>query len=80
MINVKDNGRGMTAEEATKLFSTQTHFTKPGTKGEKGTGIGLLLCRQLAELNGGEIGVRSEPGEGSIFYFTLPVAHEQLDA
>ncbi len=74
MINVKDNGRGMTAEEAAKLFSTQTHFTKPGTKGEKGTGIGLLLCRQLAELNGGEIGVRSEPGEGSTFYFTLPVA------
>ncbi|WCT13113.1 sensor histidine kinase [Mucilaginibacter jinjuensis] len=74
MINVKDNGRGMTAEEASKLFSTQTHFTKPGTKGEKGTGIGLLLCRQLAELNGGDIGVRSEPGEGSTFYFTLPVA------
>jgi signal transduction histidine kinase len=78
MINVKDNGRGMTAEDAANLFSTQTHFTKPGTKGEKGTGIGLLLCRQLAELNGGEIGVKSEPGEGSTFYFTLPVGRETL--
>jgi signal transduction histidine kinase len=78
-INVKDNGRGMTAEESASLFSTRTHFTQPGTKGEKGTGIGLLLCRQLAELNGGKIGVRSEPGEGSTFYFTLPVERETLD-
>lgn len=74
MISVKDTGRGMTAEDATKLFATQTHFTSPGTKGERGTGIGLLLCRQLAEINGGEIGVKSEPGAGSMFYFTLPAA------
>jgi signal transduction histidine kinase len=74
MINVKDTGRGMTTEEASKLFSNQTHFTKPGTKGEKGTGIGLLLCRQLAELNGGDLGVTSVPDQGSTFYFTLPVA------
>jgi signal transduction histidine kinase len=74
MINVKDTGRGMTADEISKLFSTQTHFTMPGTKGEKGTGIGLLLCRQLAELNGGELGVTSVPDQGSTFYFTLPIA------
>jgi len=74
MINIKDTGRGMTTEETSKLFSTQTHFTMPGTKGEKGTGIGLLLCRQLAELNGGELSVTSVPNQGSTFYFTLPVA------
>ena len=71
MISVIDTGKGMSKEELANLFSAQTHFSQPGTKGEKGSGIGLLLCRQLVEINGGEIAVTSVPGKGSTFYFTL---------
>lgn len=71
LIEVADTGKGMTMDEVANLFSANTHFSKTGTSGEKGAGIGLLLCRQLVELNGGEIGVTSVRGQGSVFYFTL---------
>lgn len=71
LVRVDDTGEGMSADETSSLFLSQIHFSKPGTKGEKGTGIGLQLCRQLVELNGGKIGVNSIPGKGSSFYFTL---------
>jgi signal transduction histidine kinase len=45
-----------------------------GTSGEKGTGLGLLLCKDFAEQNDGKLSVTSKPGEGSTFYFTLPKA------
>ena len=71
-ISVSDTGRGMTDEEIERLLSAKTHFTKPGTQGEKGTGIGLLLCRELIELNGGELWLTSEVDRGTTFYFNLP--------
>lgn len=76
IISVEDNGKGMTAEEIEMLFSLQTHFSQPGTLGENGTGIGLLLCKELVELNGGKLWTTSTPGEGSTFYFSLPLNKE----
>lgn len=55
IISVQDNGKGMSAEEVGMLFYLQTHFSQPGTLGECGTGIGLLLCKELVELNGGKL-------------------------
>jgi signal transduction histidine kinase len=71
-ISIKDTGRGMDTDEIERLLSVKTHFTKPGTHGEKGTGIGLLLCRELIELNGGELWLTSEVDKGTIFYFSVP--------
>jgi len=76
IVCVEDNGKGMSAEEIGKLFFVQTHFSQPGTMGENGTGIGLLLCKELVELNGGKLWITSVPGEGSQFYFSLPLNKE----
>ncbi|MDB5130524.1 MAG: cph1 6, partial [Mucilaginibacter sp.] len=73
VISVKDNGKGMTPDEVTNLFYINTHFSHSGTSGEKGAGIGLLLCKELVELNGGKLGVKSTLGKGSTFYFNLPL-------
>ena len=73
IVNVTDSGKGMTEEEVSKLFFINTHFSNSGTSGEKGTGIGLLLCKELVELNGGKLCVKSKPGKGSTFYFNLPM-------
>jgi len=73
IISVTDSGKGMTPEELDKLFFINTHFSNSGTSGEKGTGIGLLLCKQLVELNGGKLKVKSQIGKGSTFYFNLPL-------
>ncbi|WP_153797927.1 sensor histidine kinase [Foetidibacter luteolus] len=72
-IFVQDNGKGIAEDDAKKLFKEATHFTSAGTSGEKGTGLGLLLCRDLILLNSGEIDVASTPGKkGSTFWFSLP--------
>jgi len=76
IIGVEDNGKGMSAEEIALLFFVQTHFSQPGTQGEKGTGIGLLLCKELVELNGGKLWITSAPGKGSKFFFSLPLNAE----
>jgi len=73
LISITDTGRGMNAEEIEKLFNMNLHFSKTGTLGEKGTGIGLLLVKELVELNGSKLGVKSSPGNGSTFYFKLPI-------
>lgn len=72
-INVTDNGIGISEENQKKLWDiTQTHTTY-GTAREKGTGLGLLLCKELVEKHGGRIWMESEPGKGSSFMFTLPL-------
>jgi signal transduction histidine kinase len=73
IISVADTGKGMTKEEIDKLFYINTHFSYSGTLGEKGTGIGLILCNELVKLNGGKLAVKSELGKGSAFYFNLPL-------
>ena len=71
-ITVADSGQGIAAEELSQLFRTDVQYTRPGTAGEQGTGLGLNLCKELVEKNGGEIWVESSVGEGTTFVFTLP--------
>jgi signal transduction histidine kinase len=73
-IAVSDTGVGMSQENMEKLFRIDVKFTKTGTAGEEGTGLGLILCKELIEKNGGKIKVESEEGKGTTFRFTLPVA------
>lgn len=75
-ISISDSGSGMTAEETDKLFKKETILVKEGTNKEKGTGLGLLICKEYVEINGGEIFVRSVPGEGTSFTFTVPLKKE----
>ena len=70
-VSVRDTGRGIESERISKLFSFNTISTTSGTGGEKGTGLGLPLCREFVERNNGNIWVESEPGKGSKFTFTL---------
>jgi signal transduction histidine kinase len=74
LIAVDDSGVGMTEEAIARLFHIDTHRSTKGTAGESGTGLGLMICRDLIQLNGGEIHIDSAPGEGSTFSFLLPVA------
>ena len=70
-VCVQDNGVGISKEDLKRLFDTQNHYSKMGTANEAGTGIGLLLCKEFLELDGGRIWAESEPGKGSVFKFTL---------
>lgn len=72
LISVKDNGVGIAADIVEKLFKIDEHHTTCGTANEKGTGLGLILCKELVEMNGGKIWVESEIDKGSTFYFTVP--------
>lgn len=68
---VEDNGIGISEEQLPYVFDFSHRKTKRGTDNEKGTGLGLLLCKEFVEKNGGEISCDSKPGEGTIFCFTL---------
>jgi signal transduction histidine kinase len=73
MVSIADTGVGMSAEVMQKLFRLDTKHTTRGTAEEKGTGLGLILCKEFIEKNGGRIWVESEVGKGSVFYFSLPL-------
>ncbi len=73
-INVSDNGVGMSEEIRSNLFKIDTTVTTPGTAHEMGSGLGLILCKEFAEKNGGRIWVESEIGKGSTFTFTVPIS------
>jgi len=72
-ISVSDNGVGMTSERIEKLFDISQCQTTVGTAKERGTGLGLLICKEFVQKHGGRIRVESESGKGSNFRFTLPV-------
>jgi len=74
LVTVSDTGVGISAETTASLFAIDEKTTTPGTAGEIGTGLGLPLCRELVEMNGGKIWVDTAPGEESRFHFTLPIA------
>jgi signal transduction histidine kinase len=71
-ISLKDNGVGLEAESQALIF--QRFMRAPETQAVDGTGIGLSLVQKFVELHGGQVGVESQPGVGSIFWFTLPLA------
>jgi signal transduction histidine kinase len=77
MVSVSDTGVGMGPEELKKLFRIDVHFSCPGTESERGNGMGLILCKELVELNKGGFSVVSEPLQGSTFSFRLPLADRQ---
>jgi len=70
-VTIQDTGEGINPDITSKLFNFSKQFTTNGTTGEKGTGLGLPLCKEFVERNGGEIWVESELGKGSKFTFTL---------
>jgi len=71
-VVVADNGIGIIPENLHKLFRLDESFKTSGTEGERGTGLGLVLCHEFIQLNGGKIWAESTLGEGSQFRFTLP--------
>lgn len=72
MVSITDNGVGIKEEDIRKLFRIDSHHTTYGTKEEKGSGLGLLLCKEMVERNRGKISVASKVGEGTTFSFTIP--------
>lgn len=72
-FTVQDNGIGMSEEDVEKLFRIDVQYTTEGTNNEKGTGLGLVICREFIEKGGGTIKLSSKPGKGSEFKFTLPL-------
>jgi signal transduction histidine kinase/ligand-binding sensor domain-containing protein len=73
-ISIKDSGIGMSAEEIKNIFRVDANFSRSGTDGETGTGLGLILCKEFIVKNGGTIWVESTPGKGSMFSFTIPAS------
>jgi signal transduction histidine kinase/Tfp pilus assembly protein PilF len=71
-ITIADSGVGIKPEDIKKLFGIDMGFSTVGTDNEKGTGLGLILCKEFIEKNNGKIWVESELGKGSNFIFTLP--------
>jgi len=72
-VSVRDTGVGIKAENIGRLFHLHDHFSTRGTRSEKGSGLGLLLCKEFTEKNSGRIWVESTEGKGSDFRFTLPL-------
>lgn len=72
VIFVKDNGIGMNNKTKDRLFEIGENITASGTEGEKGTGFGLILCKEFVDRHNGKIWVESEEGMGSTFYVALP--------
>ncbi len=72
LIEVKDSGVGISPELLKSLFSIEKQTTTKGTKGEKGSGLGLILVKEYTELNKGSIRIESTPGEGTSFFIELP--------
>lgn len=72
IFSVKDDGIGISEKDLQNLFRIDEKVLYTGTNGEKGTGLGLILCKELIELHNGKIWVESKLNKGSIFYFTIP--------
>ena len=73
-ISVNDSGVGIETKNLEKIFRIDSKFSKLGTDKEKGTGLGLILCKEFVEMLGGKIWVTSEVGVGSTFTFSLPLS------
>lgn len=74
ILEIRDQGIGMQSSLKNSVFQMENMISSTGTSNEKGTGLGLKLCKEFIEINGGKIWVESELGKGSHFYFSLPAA------
>jgi len=74
-FTVSDTGIGIPADDIAKLFKVGSNFSTTGTDEERGTGLGLILCKEFVEKNRGKIWVESDVGKGSSFFFTLPLSN-----
>jgi len=78
-VKVRDNGPGIPKEEQKRIFDAFYRLRKSG-EGTEGTGLGLAITESLVKLQGGSLGLESEPGKGSCFYFSLPMAKAVREA
>ena len=77
-MRITDEGTGISEENLNKIFRIDSDYHAVGTAQEKGAGIGLLLCKDYIEKNGGKIWAESEIGKGSSFFFYL-TSKQQID-
>ncbi len=75
---IQDNGIGISPGNQKKLFDPKIEYTTLGLYQEKGSGLGLLLCKDFVEMNGGNIRMESEEGKGTRFYFSVPLSTEKI--
>jgi len=73
LVTVEDTGIGIEEKDAAMIFNKFRELTEAERSAQRGTGLGLVIAKGIVEAHGGEIGVRSKVGEGSTFYFTLPI-------
>jgi PAS domain S-box-containing protein len=73
IISVQDSGIGIPDDRIGKLFNIDENYSTPGTHKERGTGLGLILCKEFVDKHGGKIKVESKLGQGSHFTFTIPI-------
>jgi signal transduction histidine kinase len=73
-ISVSDNGIGIPEEILPRLFKLNGQYSQAGTANEPGTGLGLVLCHEMVEKNGGHIWAESIAGQGATFIFTIPLS------
>lgn len=79
-VMVQDSGVGMSQANLDKLFRLDTNHSTRGTEEETGSGLGLMICREMVERNGGKLRVKSELGQGTTVEFTVPMAVPPSDA
>ena len=72
------SGMGIAEENIEKLFKIDQKVKTIGTEGEKGTGLGLILCQEFVQKNGGSITVKSKQGVGTTFTFTIPMEKKTI--
>ena len=77
-FRVTDTGVGIKNDDIDKLFIVESKHTTTGTSGEKGSGLGLSLCKEIVEKHGGEISVESEYGSGTTFKFSIPISSTKI--
>jgi signal transduction histidine kinase len=77
-VTVADTGIGISPNKIAQLFRIDERIQRDGTNGEKGTGLGLILCKEFVEKPGGGIWAESEPGKGTRVMFTLPTQSPEI--
>lgn len=77
-FSISDTGVGISETDINKIFQTDSKLKGIGTAGERGTGLGLTMCKAMISLHGGQIFLSSTPGEGSTFRFTIPLIEPHI--